>query len=108
MNQVTRIALAYMKKKEADAYHRWHKSLSDARERFPKLHKGLGMLEELVRDGEFDGADVESNIEMAAWDAGWQGRRLPPWVKNLGKAYRINVAKIHKDGMKARQENDDY
>ena len=67
------------------------------------VEMALGKLELFVRDEGIEAKDVHTQIEMIAWDSGYQNRPLLPWLKILGKHFKIDVELHHKNGVGSRE-----
>lgn len=63
----------------------------------------LGKLELLVRDEGVEAKDIPTQIEMIAWDSGYQNRPLLPWLKVLGKHFKVDADAAFKQGLSSRE-----
>jgi hypothetical protein len=66
------------------------------------LDNALGNLELYVRGESLEAKDPEGQVEMAAFDMGYQNVRLPAWIELLGKHFRVDVRKEWKMGRDSR------
>lgn len=66
------------------------------------LQGAFSKLETYVRQEGSEGTNPADQVEMAAFDLGYQGEKLPDWVVLLGKHFRLNLRKEWEKGHKAR------
>ncbi len=62
----------------------------------------VGFLQTYARDEGLEADTLEDAIEMVAFDLGYQGVPLTPLLKRLGKRYRVDVLRSHKEGAEGK------
>lgn len=71
-------------------------------------HPMTGLVSHLQQLCEYEGNEATSpkdGVEMVAWDAGYNGQRLAPWLKKLGKFLKVNTDKHYRDGINTAKSN---
>lgn len=64
-----------------------------------QLRLALNELETIIQQEGLEAVDSKTAVEMAAFDAGYQRRRLPSWLLFLGTHFRIDVEAEYRKGL---------
>jgi hypothetical protein len=73
--------------------------------RYPDADSGLiAELEQHAVSEGVEATDPKDALEMMAWDLGYQGERLPSWMRKLARQLRVNIDKEYKSGVQSGKQ----
>lgn len=64
-------------------------------------------LAEAVRQGSIEARDEKVQLEMLAFDSGYEGRPLPEWTRSLGRHWGMDVDDLWYEGRDSAMKNED-